>query len=128
MMFEGEAVERGAALLDQKVPGWENKIQKAIFNGTFDITNWDHCVVGTLELVSRESGNRNGTLGFGIALNGTVIVDYSEAEEYGFTLRDDISESGEAWDLLASLWEDQVVRRVRATTIKENEDDASHGH
>lgn len=37
-----QAVAAGVALLDAKVPGWRNRINRE----TFDMTNGDNCIVG----------------------------------------------------------------------------------
>jgi hypothetical protein len=116
--YERESVERGAALLDKKLPGWADKIQRAMFDGRFEMAHWDSCIAGTLELVKYGTDKnvgeaiKKGTLAVGIALNGILIVDEKEAASYGFYPANK-SESGGWNHRLGELWKDQVNQRVR---------------
>lgn len=102
-----ERVERGAKLLDDHVEGWAYEVQGAILDGLFDMTNWDSCVVGQLELQIR---NYYG--GPEIYFNGTRVGHWVDAARHGFTIGDDIP-SGEAqWERLQRLWVEQVRERT----------------
>lgn len=102
-----ERVERGAQLLDLKVPGWERKIDRAVFNGSFDMTQWAQCVAGTLELVEFVMPGSPVTP-LTICLNGSSLVGLEEAREHGFTL----SGSDEAWEHLEECWMAEVDSRL----------------
>lgn len=101
-----ERVRRGAELLDLKVPGWETKINQAVFDGTFVMTSWTKCVAGTLELV--KFGAR-GTVN--ICLNGSSLVGYRQAEDFGFYTKE--MENGRLlYTELEKLWLAEVKRRI----------------
>lgn len=41
-----EAVQRGAALLDEHKPGWRDVVRNAIANDSLDMDDREHCVLG----------------------------------------------------------------------------------
>jgi hypothetical protein len=102
-----ERVERGAKLLDEHVEGWADEVQGAILDGLFDMSNWDSCVVGQLELQLRSQG-----VGPEIYFNGTKVGRWVDASDHGFTLGDDMRGGRDEWDALEWLW----VERVRERT------------
>lgn len=113
-----ERVERGARLLDLKVPGWERKINRAVFNGSFDMTSWSQCVAGTLELVKFVDDTDDLVESpLTICLNGSSLVGLDEAELHGFTLARSCSD--EEWAKLEEHWLAEVDSRL---------DDRSGGH
>lgn len=44
MIRELAAVKRGAALLDERVPGWREKVNPQLL----DLTHWTYCVLGQI--------------------------------------------------------------------------------
>lgn len=104
-----ENVDRGAALLDKKVPGWEEKVNKAIFAGNFDMQAWDSCIAGTLELVEFNLGEVR------ICLNGDSLVGEEQAVAHGFDVPED--EDGDPdygdYDILDRLWREKVDQRLK---------------
>lgn len=96
-----ENVARGAALLDEKVPGWARTVQGAMTEGYFEICDWEHCVAGTLEMVWGTGSGRT------IQFNGTSIAAYGrEAVEYGFVTQFD------DWGELDAAWRAEVAKRT----------------
>jgi len=107
-----EAVERGARKLDEVMPGWERTIRRAMTEGYFDMSAWEKCVAGTLELVSQSNPMEDADdLGVYIQLNGTKLSSVYDAEHYGF-LPLDGDEELNAWEELDGLWREQVQQRV----------------
>lgn len=105
------AAERGAELLDEKVPGWAETVQGRIHDGFFNMRRWDTCIVGTLELMQTLRGERV------IVLNGVTVSPYEgdEAALYGFVVPDteyDPHTWDRSWGDLQRAWEKQVRRRV----------------
>src|SRR5262245_18373025 len=105
-------VELGAALLDEKRPGWAGEIRGAMTRGLFDMASWESCVAGTLEMVRINEGQLE------IRLNGTRLVVDAEFDRYGFVAgryyyRSERSISDyAAWEDLDELWREQVDKRL----------------
>jgi len=111
-MSQRKNVERGAALLDKKVPGWEKTVRTAMTAGYFNMERWDSCMAGTLELVRSATPDEmesayesDDGLGLVIQLNGTSLTTVAEARRYGFFAE------GCYWDELDALWREQVEKR-----------------
>jgi hypothetical protein len=103
-----DRVKRGAALLDRKVPGWANKLGAKIFNGQFDMGDWGHCVVGSLELVHFEFDNSRTRVPT-IVLNGESLVGNDKAAENGFYPT--ATRSARSLQILEELWRKEVDKR-----------------
>jgi hypothetical protein len=94
-------VEKGVALLDEKVPGWETRVDPDALH----MWNMRHCVLGQL------------FQDYMIGLRELGLSDES-AVEYGFDrrtslLEDSIEEINESWAALDSSWR-SVIRSRRA--------------
>lgn len=107
-----EAVEQGARLLDEHRPGWENTISDAIEAGEFDMSCWNHCVVGTLELFDPDEwwADRKACR----VRVGDLDFDASgrESSWVGFTRLP--GSDDDALFALEYMWRQQVRRRVDA--------------
>lgn len=103
MTYEEQCVERGAKLLDEKLPGWADTVQGKMTDGLFDMTMWDTCIVGSLELAWVTDERRTY-----FTFNGTRIAAYGkEAEDYGFNIHG----SG-SWENLDEAWRRAVAART----------------
>lgn len=102
-------VQRGADLLDEKVPGWAATVRDNILDGLFSVRDWDRCVIGTLELLRAEAGCHV------IVFNGTMINKWGNATcALGFDVAENVYDKrgSAAFVELRRLWEIEVVRRV----------------
>jgi hypothetical protein len=73
-----QAVANGARMLDVHRPGWEKTVKDSMIRGLFNMDNWDHCMVGTLEMFKYVGSGENV-----IAFNG-LEVPVDDAFFYGF--------------------------------------------
>jgi hypothetical protein len=121
-------VKAGAALLDLKVPDWAEKLNEAMLDGVFSMTEWDCCVAGSLELVRYFDGTENAPLRdflqrqgledgeIYLSFNGMKLCSIEDMAKFGFTIPPDRafgwSESAEYFDVLQDNWEIEVQRRV----------------
>jgi hypothetical protein len=71
-----ERIERGAALLDERAPGWRQRIDLE----KLELSSCTTCVLGQVAGSTDPWGWREVRLGFGL--------DYSAAEDHGFSLTD----------------------------------------
>lgn len=108
-----EAVAQGAALLDKYQPGWETTVRGAMTAGLFEMSAWESCMVGTLEMLqpreTLEDMDRIVFNGFGIPAHGL------EARWVGFLPleRDDDEDSDDDYfGRLDGLWRAQVEKRT----------------
>lgn len=106
-----EAAARGAALLDEKVPGWHNEVRGAIRDGLFRMNDWARCVVGTVERIT-VTGLDGGGSEQVISFNGTRLVGEDEAAHYGFVWAEapEIEDDGD----LDGAWKREVEKRKPA--------------
>jgi hypothetical protein len=108
-----ERVEKGATLLDEHIPDWYTRVHSAMTAGYFNMNNWDRCVAGTLEIV--RMGYRDGPI---ISFNGTKLVGYREAEEYGFVAGVVEDAHNDAWEQLEACWKEEVRKRLKSDATK----------
>ncbi len=98
-MFDMTPVQRGAELLDRKVPGWYTRIRP----GDLDLASRDQCVLGQLF----------GDYYYG-AFRVGVLVD---ANEHGFTILNTWRTRWLPWTLfkqfnvLTAEWRDEIAKR-----------------
>ena len=104
--FDGlrDAVARGAALLDDKDPGWAAKIDVA----RLAMRNSCACVIGQLFKRYREG------------LNALGLRDANEAAEHGFDLVLLDSLDAAVITALEALWVEQINARVAAMPTEIN--------
>lgn len=100
---------KGAALLDERMPGWADRIDLA----TLGMASMGRCVLGQLY----------GGYATGIE---TLFPDHvlsispdHPAHVYGFDLRDP---SRAAWQALTDAWTALVDERQTASTLRDNEE------
>ena len=108
-----ERVERGAALLDEKKPGWAKLIRGAMLAGIYNFGTWKTCIAGTLEMVkwqdaSTGKDHRERLL---IVLNGDVLCGVEEAARHGFCSEREDDELNEDLEVLEAEWALQVTKR-----------------
>lgn len=90
-----KTVERGAALLDERLPGWEDKIDLE----RLDLASTCNCVLGQLHRKRGRPGHRNYYAG----LNELGITTPSR---YGFSVW-----SGGRFESLTEAWRRLITRR-----------------
>lgn len=105
-----DAVAQGARLLDEKRPGWEHTVRGSVLRGEFNISSWETCIAGTLELWNSPSYDGDKPTQW-ISFNGLKFhVDDDQAIWVGFTLgsyAEDVD-----WDELDALWMAEVDQRI----------------
>lgn len=96
-----ERVTRGAALLDQKRPGWAGRIDIA----TLRISSCQACVVGQLfGVAERFAPFTHGIEALGI---------YGSQEDYGFALAGPFNaEKTRRWQFLQDAWIEAIADRL----------------
>lgn len=104
-MGRNVSVERGAAFLDEKLPGWEDKIDVERLN----LESTCGCVVGQLHggLRGRWRSNAYWRGMDELGLN----ADSSEAAKYGFVTR---GSGADHWENLTDAWRRLIERRRKA--------------
>jgi hypothetical protein len=118
-------VERGAALLDEKVPGWAAKVNSGILDGMFDMSKWEHCVCGQLELlkiatvvIHGEEVERSVISFNGEAISRYIRNDANSIVALGFALSEDDSDEDTylpmsvRYQKLEELWRLEVAKRL----------------
>jgi hypothetical protein len=106
-----ERVANGAKVLDEHVPGWAGTVRGAMTDGYFNIQHWDHCVAGSLEMVSYDTSVEPHPQRV-ICFNGTQIsASGQEAVDLGFFLHYGGDEN-EGWIALDEAWRVAVAERV----------------
>jgi hypothetical protein len=100
-MSHAENVARGAALLDQKIPGWEHQINVA----SLDIGSCNDCIIG--QLFGGYYPDRLDSL-----FNCRVYEDdyCKNRVEHGFTW-DRYDDSNVAADQLTQCWKHEIYKR-----------------
>lgn len=108
-MFEKE-IARGAALLDEKVPGWRNKVN-----------------TGTLKMI-------NGTTCLACQACGTYYLDackrilhvepYTEAAEHGLTLPQEDVTKDVSWNQLTKEWVEYLNKHAEPKSMLKPGDQA----
>ncbi len=73
----GERIARGAAFLDERAPGWRQRIDLE----KLELSSCVACVLGQVSANADPYGWREVRLGFGL--------DFESAEDHGFALSDD---------------------------------------
>lgn len=108
------AVAQGAALLDEHRPGWERTVRGAMTAGLFEMSAWESCMVGTLELVKVDPQIQLVTPVDMIAFNGLSISAYGdEARWIGFMpLKTEWDTPRDWWSTLDRLWRAEVEKRT----------------
>lgn len=86
-----ERVQRGAALLDEKLPGWRSKIDV----DTLDIANPYNCIAGQLGGPYQD--------GY-VTLRRLGLTYWHEGKEYGFEDR------AENYSALTEAWKQELAR------------------
>ncbi len=114
-----ERVERGAALLDEKRPGWWRDTDLA----TLDIRSPCGCILGQL---GTQLGDEGRLSRFATGLDA-VCLDGPEARDYGFDWGVEISD--DAWEAeaerlvggecaaLTAAWRDLIISRRTAAEV-----------
>lgn len=114
-------VAKGAALLDEKRPGWEREISLR----TLDISSGECCVTAQLSGVAHYHAGMK-QLGLTDGDGGTYITHGFNAESTdspeAYGLDDDVSEAvhldamNAAYDALNTLWRDLITTRLAVPT------------
>jgi hypothetical protein len=90
-----ERVQRGAALLDEKVPGWDDEIDLTRLN----INDGSRCIGGQL-------GRRRGKAHFYAGMMEALgLVTPSSRADHGFC------DDGRGYSLLTLAWRDLIIAR-----------------
>jgi hypothetical protein len=87
-------VERGAAFLDEHVPGWEKKVDIEVLS----LANPSYCVLGQVFRV-----NQHPAYGRGLRKLG---LDYKGSKRYGFNIR-----PNQRFDRLTAAWQRLIANR-----------------
>jgi hypothetical protein len=74
------AVERGAALLDERVPDWRDRIDRDLL----DMTNASRCVLGMVYSAGYTKDDDGWSSPYGYGL-GQLDLTHADAEDHGFT-------------------------------------------
>jgi hypothetical protein len=90
-----ERVARGAALLDGKLPGWDERIDLAVL----DLETCTLCVLGQ---VFASAAAQSGFAGYGVGLRALDVAGFP----YGFTAAE-----GETWAELTAEWRRVITAR-----------------
>ncbi len=98
-------VARGAALLDEKRPGWDARIDLA----GLDLEDCELCVVGQLFGPGYGRGLPDGSYGYGLEALGVLDCEY----EYGF----DREFLGEKFADLTAEWRRVITARRGAAGL-----------
>lgn len=123
-----ENVERGAALLDEKIPGWESDVRGFILNGMFRMNSWESCVIGSVERAKyfyrdvTVPGAPMLRQELVIQFNGTELVSESEAERHGFMIgfeADEYAGVDVEYFVLERLWRAEIQSRFPDEEISE---------
>lgn len=95
-----QAAAKGAALLDEEIPGWADRIDLP----TLDLGSCTRCVLGQLF----SSGRSGWEAPYALGLHH-LSLSVREAVGHGFT-----TNSAEVtWPQLGEAWADEVLRRQR---------------
>ena len=107
-----ERVAKGAALMDEKVPGWERKIDTA----SLDMGQCPRCVIGqvlgineTLPYLYQMSEFAEKCQSLGLEFGG---YDDNGIEDHGF----DVSDDDDEYAVLGTAWLAEIARRLNSTT------------
>jgi hypothetical protein len=103
-------VDHGALTLDEHREGWHNTVRGAMTAGLFNMTQWERCMVGTLEMAKYDDGIHM------IVFNG-LAISLHEAPEYGFDVPmsmapNDDSDYARGFNALDAMWRVEVDLRV----------------
>lgn len=112
-----DLVQKGAALLDVRLPGWADQIDL----DTLELSNGCRCVLGqlagrkvNLELLGLDADDYVEASGEIVASYEDVIDQVGDAVKLGFALgrtRLRRREAWEAWEALQDAWKGEIVAR-----------------
>lgn len=98
-----EQVIKGAAVLDEKVPGWRDKIDP----DTLDLESLEDCVLGQLFPLEESERMDYGTAwGKGMKTLFPNYLDTNEHIEYGFECD---SGNGQTYEELTAAWKEYLA-------------------
>jgi hypothetical protein len=111
-----ERVERGAALLDTKRPGWWQEIDLA----TLDIASRCGCIIGQLAGITKASDRglmyEAATRQFGVSYSTEIPMGFEapSTREYGAGVR---AAMASEYDALTAAWADLITARRTAASV-----------
>ncbi len=117
-----ERVRMGALLLDEKVPNWHLTVNDSMLSGSFEMADWDRCVIGQLELVQYLHPNNDHYGHHYIVFNGEMMARHASADQFGFITTDEFDppwdRSQTAWLELEKMWREEIELRVKLDNAK----------
>jgi hypothetical protein len=92
-----DKVARGAAMLDERVPGWFTRVPPA----RLDLASCSRCVLGHLY----------EDYGRGMFELWPDDYDSDVAAAHGFTVRGDLASQALSWPVLTDAWREEIAKR-----------------